>query len=111
MEPGHCKIRVQWVTVTVSLIGVNTASKVDANTDSEQLDFTTIFEKHALEEEDSDVPVKSSQLAKRDELYDVITRLKTDLNLDLVEMFLIRHESYIFMTAWFCSLGSCLSSR
>ena len=104
MEPGHCKISVQWVTVTVSLIGVNTASKVDANTDSEQLDFTTIFEKHAHEEEDSDVPVKSSQLAKKDELYDVITRLKTDLNLDLVEMFLIRHESYIFMIAWSCSV-------
>ena len=104
MEPGHCKISVQWVTVTVSLIGVNTASKVDANTDSEQLEFTTIFEKHALEEEDSDVPVKSSQLAKKDELYDVITRLKTDLNLDLVEMFLIRHESYIFMIAWSCSV-------
>ena len=104
MEPGHCKISVQWVTVTVSLIGVNTASKVDANTDSEQLEFTTIFEKHALEEEDSDVPVKSSQLAKKDELYDVITRLKTDLNLDLVEMFFIRHESYIFMIAWSCSV-------
>ena len=104
MEPGHCKISVQWVTVTVSLIGVNATSKVDANTDSEQLEFTTIFEKHALEEEDSDVPVKSSQLAKKDELYDVITRLKTDLNLDLVEMFLIRHESYIFMIAWSCSV-------
>ena len=64
MEPGHCKISVQWVTVvTVSLIRVNTVSKVDANTDSEQLEFTTIFEKHALGEEDSDVPVKSSQLA------------------------------------------------
>lgn len=106
MEPGHCKISVQWVTVMVSMIGVNTASKVVANTntDSEQLEFTTIFEKHALEEEDSDVPVKSSQLAKKDELYDVITRLKTDLNLDLVEMFLIRHESYIFMIAWSCSV-------
>ena len=61
MEPGHCKISVQWVTVMVSMIGVNTASKVDANTDSEQLEFTTIFEEYALEEEDSDVPVKSSQ--------------------------------------------------
>ena len=50
------------------------------------------------------MPVKSSQLAKKDELYDVITRLKTDLNLDLVEMFLIRHESYIFMIAWSCSV-------
>jgi len=29
--------------------------------DSEQLEFTTIFEEYALEEEDSDVPVKSSQ--------------------------------------------------
>ena len=104
MEPGHCKISVQWVTVvTVSLIRVNTVSKVDANTDSEQLEFTTIFEKHALEEEDSDVPVKSSQLAKKDELYDVITSLETDHNMDLVDMFLIRHESYIFMTAWSCS--------
>ena len=63
MEPGHCKISVQWVTVMVSMIGVNTASKVVANTntDSEQLEFTTIFEEYALEEEDSDVPVKSSQ--------------------------------------------------
>ena len=59
MEPGHCKISVQWVMVTVSLIGVNTASKVDANTDSEQLEFTTIFEKHALKEEDSDLMLVS----------------------------------------------------
>ena len=63
MEPGHCKISVQWVTVMVSMIGVNTASKVIANTntDSEQLEFTTIFEEYALEEEDADGPVKSSQ--------------------------------------------------
>ena len=44
-----------------------------------------------------------SSSANKDELYDVITSLETDFNLDLVEMFLIRHESYIFMTAWSCS--------
>ena len=99
--PGHYKFSVQWVTG--SLMGVNTASKVDTDTDSEQLEFTTIFEKHTIEDEDSDVPVKFSELAKKDELYDVITSLETDFNLDLVEMFLIRHESYIFMTAWSCS--------
>ena len=84
-------------------VNVNTASKVDTDSDSEQLEFTTIFEKHTIEDEDSDVPVKFSELAKKDELYDVITSLETDFNLDLVEMFLIRHESYIFMTAWSCS--------
>ena len=99
--PGHCKFSVQWVTG--SLMGVNTAIKVDTDTDSEQLEFTTFFEKHTIEDEDSDVPVKFSELAKKDELYDVITSLETDFNLDLVEMFLIRHESYIFMTAWSCS--------
>ena len=37
------------------------ADGANTNTDSEQLEFTTIFEEYALEEEDSDVPVKFSQ--------------------------------------------------
>ena len=52
-----------------------------------------------------------SSSAKKDELYDVITSLKTDFNLDLVEMILIRRESYIFKTAWSCSVGLYHSSR
>ena len=78
--PGHCKFSVQWVTG--SLMGVNTAIKVDTDTDSEQLEFTTIFGKHTIEDEDSDVPIKFSELAKKDELYDVITSLETDFNMD-----------------------------
>ena len=87
-------------------MGVNTASKVD--TDPEQLEFTTILDKRTIEDKDSDVPVKFSELPKKDELYDVITSLETDLNMDLVDMFLIRHESYIFGPA---PVGSCQNSR
>ena len=64
-------------TLLGSLMGVNTASKVD--TDPEQLEFTTILDKRTIEDKDSDVPVKFSELPKKDELYDVITRLETRL--------------------------------
>ena len=46
-----------------SLMGVNTASKVD--TDSVLLEFTTILDKHTIEDKDSDVPVKFSEPAWR----------------------------------------------
>ena len=51
------------ITLLGSLMGVNTASKVD--TDSVQLEFTTILDKHTIEDKDSDVPVKFSEPAWR----------------------------------------------
>ena len=76
------------------MMRVNLPSKVDTDTDSETLKFPEL-------------------VLEKDELSDVITSLdaEADLTLDLVEMFLIRHEFYIFMTAWSCSVGSCHSSR
>ena len=64
-----------------SLMGVNLLSTVDTDTESEQLKFP------------------------KDELSDAITNLEAqaDFNPDYERMFKIRHESYIFMTAWSCS--------
>jgi len=79
----------------VAKMGVNLPSKVGTDTDSEQLKLPNTF------------------VVEKDELSDVITSLeaKAKLNIDSVRMFEIRHESYIFMTAWSCSVGSCHSSR
>ena len=76
--PGHCKFNVH--SVTGSLMGINLAHNV--NTDSDQLEFPNIFEKYLFEEEDFDEPIKSSLVVRKDELYDVITSLETDFNLD-----------------------------
>ena len=76
--PGHCKFNVH--SRTGSLMGVNLASKVD--TEFEQLEFPNIFEKYLLDDEESDVPIKSNLVFEKDELYDVITSLETDFNLD-----------------------------
>ena len=76
--PGHCKFNVH--SVTGSLMGVNLTNKVD--TDLEQVEFPYIFEKYLFEEDHLDVPIKSSLVVERDELYDVITSLETDFNLD-----------------------------
>ena len=62
------------------MMGVNLASKVD--TQFEQLEFPNIFEKYLFDDEESDVPIKSSLVVEKDELYDVITSLETDFNLD-----------------------------
>ena len=70
----------------VAKMGVNLPSKVGTDTDSEQLKLPNTF------------------VVEKDELSDVITSLeaKAKLNPDFVRMFEIRHESYIFMTAWSC---------
>ena len=76
--PGHCKYNVH--SMSGALMGVNLASKVD--TDSEQMEFPNIFENSLFEVVDHDMPIKSSLVVERDELYDVITSLETDFNLD-----------------------------
>ena len=76
--PGHCKYSVH--SLSGALMGVNLASKVD--TDSEQTEFPNIFENSLFEVVDHDMPIKSSLVVERDELYDVITSLETDFNLD-----------------------------
>ena len=76
--PGHCKYNVH--SMSGSLMGINLASKVD--TDSEKMEFPNIFENSLFEEVDHDMPIKSSLVVERDELYDVITSLETDFNLD-----------------------------
>ena len=76
--PGHCKYSVH--SMSGALMGVNSASKVD--TDSEQMEFPSIFENSLFKEVDHDMPIKSSLVVERDELYDVITSLETDFNLD-----------------------------
>ena len=68
------------MTVVEDMMGVNLASKVD--TEFEQLEFPNIFEKYLLDDEESDVPIKSNLVFEKDELYDVITSLETDFNLD-----------------------------
>ena len=68
---GHCKF---------SLMGVNFASK--AATNPGQMEFPNIFESYLYDEEDCNVPIKSSLMIEKDELYGVITSLETDLNLD-----------------------------
>ena len=82
------------MAVAEYMMGVNLPSKVDTDTDSETLKFPDL-------------------VLEKDELSDVITSLdaEADSNPDYVRMFKIRHESYIFMTAWSCSVGSCHSSR
>ena len=76
--PGHCKYSVH--SMSGALMGVNLASKVD--TDLVQMEFPNIFENCLFEEVDHDMPIKSSLVVERDELYDVITSLETDFNLD-----------------------------
>ena len=66
--------------ITGSLVGVNFASKVD--TDFGQLEFPNIFESYLFDEADYDVPIKSNLVVEKDELYDIITSLETDFNLD-----------------------------
>ena len=70
----------------VAKMGVNLPSKVGTDTDSKQLKLPNTF------------------VVEKDELSDVITSLeaKAKFNPDFVRMFKIRHESYIFMTAWSC---------
>ena len=70
----------------VAKMVVNLPSKVGTDTDSRQLKLPNTF------------------VAEKDELSDVITRheAKAKFNPDFVRMFKIRHESYIFMTAWSC---------
>ena len=46
------------------------------------MEFPNIFEKYLFEEQEYDVPIKSSLVVEKDELYDVITSLETDFNLD-----------------------------
>ena len=76
--PGHCKFNVH--NVEGSVMGVNLASKVD--THSEQLEFPNICENYLFDGMDYDEPIKSSLVVEKDELYDVITSLETDFNLD-----------------------------
>ena len=76
--PGHCKYNVH--SMSGSLMGINLASKVE--TDSEKMEFPKIFENSLFEEVDIDMPIKSSLVVERDELYDAITSLETDFNLD-----------------------------
>ena len=76
--PGHCKFNVH--NMAGSLMGVNFANKVD--TDFGQLEFPNIFESYLFDEEDYDVPIKSNLVVEKDKLYDVITSLETDFNLD-----------------------------
>ena len=73
--PGHRKYNMH--SMPGSLMGDNLASK-----DSEQMEFPNIFENCLFEEVDHDMPIKSSLVVERDELYDVITSLETDFNLD-----------------------------
>ena len=61
-------------------MGVNLASKLA--TDYEQLEFPNIFESYLFEEDECDEPIKSSHVVEKDELYDIITSLETDFNLD-----------------------------
>ena len=101
--PGHCKYNVH--SMSGSLMGINLASKVE--TDSEKMEFPKIFENSLFEEIDIDMPIKSSLVVERDELYDAITSLETDFNLDYLEeevemSHTSRHESYNFMTVWSC---------
>ena len=58
----------------------STCSKVD--THSEQLEFPNICENYLFDGMDYDEPIKSSLVVEKDELYDVITSLETDFNLD-----------------------------
>jgi len=83
------------MAVAEDMMGVNLPSKVDMDTDSKLLKLTDTL------------------VVEKDELSDVITSIdaEADFNPDFVRMFEIRHESYIFMTAWSCSVGSCHSSR
>ena len=53
---GHCKFNVH--SVTGSLMGVNFASK--AATNPGQMEFPNIFESYLYDEEDCNVPIKSS---------------------------------------------------
>ena len=70
----------------VAKMVVNLPSKVGTDTDSRQLKLPNTF------------------VVEKDEISDVITRheAKAKFNPDFVRMFKIRHESYIFMTAWSC---------
>ena len=63
-----------------SLMLVNFANKAD--TDFGQLEFPNIFESYLFDEESYDVPIKSNLVVEKDELYEVITSLETDFNLD-----------------------------
>ena len=76
--PGHCRFNVH--NMAGSVMGVNFANKVA--TDLEQLEFPKIFESYLFDEEEYDVPIKSNLVVERDELYDAITCLETDFNLD-----------------------------
>jgi hypothetical protein len=75
---GHCKFNVH--SVTGSLMGVNFASKAD--TGPGQMEFPNIFESYLYDEEDCNVPIKSGLVVEKDELYDMITSLETNFNLD-----------------------------
>ena len=74
--PGHCQFNVhthEWL-----LDGVNLPSKVAI--DFEQ--FPNIFERYLFDKDDCDKLIKSSHVVEKDELYDVITSLEINFNLD-----------------------------
>ena len=76
---GHCKFNVH--STNGHLMGVNYANKVA--TDLDQMEFPNIFESYLYGEDvDCDEPIKSSLVLEKDELYDVLTSLETDFNLD-----------------------------
>ena len=76
---GHCKFDVH--NMAGSLMVVNFANKAD--TDFGQLEFPNIFRAtYLFDEESYDVPIKSNLVVEKDELYEVITSLETDFNLD-----------------------------
>ena len=56
------------------------ASKVA--TDYEQMEFPNIFESYLFYEDDCDEPINSSHVVEKDKLYDVITSLENNFNLD-----------------------------
>ena len=60
------------------LDGVNLPSKVAI--DFEQ--FPNIFERYLFDKDDCDKLIKSSHVVEKDELYDVITSLEINFNLD-----------------------------
>ena len=74
--PGHCQFNVhthEWL-----LDGVNMPSKVAI--DFEQ--FPNIFERYLFDKDDCDKLIKCSHVVEKDELYDVITSLEINFNLD-----------------------------
>ena len=70
-------------SVTGRLVGVNLATKEKAVLEMEKYEFPHIYERDLFENMDEGEPIKSASLVveRRDEIFDIITALETDLNL------------------------------